>query len=688
MPVVKKKPRSSSKSSRKKSAPWKPWVTKASKISARVGKWFGNLTENIEKRFKAVAEAVGGVLNILFSILVPKSLRKSVDGLGKSKQAKKLGSQVGEITEKVEKQFSSTATNVFEVFGFLGAILVPRIIREPVARVWKAFTKGVGRFFKRLSKGLDKWAEKYLPAWLLNFVRRASKLTKRNVRHASRFWTAWGKTRDFKALAWSTPAVLMSLPIFGMLTLSAVNTNGDKILHYRRVTMEADLDGDVRTADLFRQKLRQLGYLQMELAEYSAALAIEQQEGPHSLQEAFERMKEIAPLDSLAETGGVVDRVDPDAEGGAAEEGEIGGEEEDLGFLPAHVWIVDAAITKGLECGTEEEKWKLVEDHLEVALTIDPRDVSARYYKVLADQHAGRSVESQMISLAREYPQFSADLMRYHHRLGETAKARSYARKFLRYVDGVPEEQKRALHYSSESLALQLTGNAEGALEIAEAGFSKFKDDRFLTELALQAVTMKLNALDPNDPAVLPLLKQAHIANRDDLDIVKRLATKLVYDEFNARPVVDELKGEGRCAPEIFLMAGDIHAGAARWDEARAMFEEAVEVDENCGRGLNNVAWILANIPPVRLAQALELVNTAIERDPSSQCYETRGQIFFRMRRWDEAISDLERSLNGVLPDTDTQKAHESLAAAYEQIGQPERAAAHRSRALVSAGGS
>jgi tetratricopeptide (TPR) repeat protein len=281
-----------------------------------------------------------------------------------------------------------------------------------------------------------------------------------------------------------------------------------------------------------------------------------------------------------------------------------------------------------------------------------------------------------MVELAREYPQFSADLMRHHRRARQLPEARSYARKYLRYIGDLQQKASEltAVEYANWSQAEQLMGHDKEAMGIARGGFTKFPDEPILKNLVGAALLLDLASMDPNSPKVLPTLKAAHIADRGNLEIAKRLATKLVYDEFNVRPVINELKEENRCAPEVFLLAGDLHAGGRRWTKAKSMYEEAIEVDDNCSTGRNNVAWILANIPPVRLTEALELINTAIQTDGDGQCYETRGQIYVKMGRWKEAEKDLQRALNGFLPEDDRIRADASLSEVYEKLEQIGRA--------------
>ena len=194
MPAEKHKRRSSSRSSGSSSGS----SSKKRSFGKRLSKQIGKLTEAIEKGFKVVAEAANGIMDMILSVLFPKNLRKKVDKIGKSKKAKKVskkvGKQVGKLTDNVEKSFKKGASGFFEVFGFLFAIIVPKFIRDRVSKVWKAIGSRFSKFFKRLNKGLSAWAEKYLPPWLLQLIKRTSQRIKTGRKNFSKFSNAWFKS--------------------------------------------------------------------------------------------------------------------------------------------------------------------------------------------------------------------------------------------------------------------------------------------------------------------------------------------------------------------------------------------------------------------------------------------------------------------------------------------------------------
>ena len=95
------------------------------------------------------------------------------------------------------------------------------------------------------------------------------------------------------------------------------------------------------------------------------------------------------------------------------------------------------------------------------------------------------------------------------------------------------------------------------------------------------------------------------------------------------------------------------------------------------GAILNNLAVALSLREDPKLDMALKVSNEAIAQtsNASPHFYETRGQILYRLERYDEAIGDLEVALREkkLAP-----KAHEALAVCYDKVGDDVLAQLHR----------
>jgi tetratricopeptide (TPR) repeat protein len=113
-------------------------------------------------------------------------------------------------------------------------------------------------------------------------------------------------------------------------------------------------------------------------------------------------------------------------------------------------------------------------------------------------------------------------------------------------------------------------------------------------------------------------------------------------------------------------------------DAATAAYhlERAYELLPNAYIVTNNLAWFLAFKDPPDLNRGLDLINNVLKRAPNDPRFlDTRGQIYTKLQRWDEAIGDLERALQQGLPGAET---HEALATCYGAKGLPELERRHR----------
>ena len=82
---------------------------------------------------------------------------------------------------------------------------------------------------------------------------------------------------------------------------------------------------------------------------------------------------------------------------------------------------------------------------------------------------------------------------------------------------------------------------------------------------------------------------------------------------------------------------------------------------------LNNLAIAIAEMKEGDLEKALSLIDIALTKLPKHAYFlETRGQILVKLKRWQEAISDLEVALEA----KELRPAiYPSLAIAYAKIG-------------------
>lgn len=106
----------------------------------------------------------------------------------------------------------------------------------------------------------------------------------------------------------------------------------------------------------------------------------------------------------------------------------------------------------------------------------------------------------------------------------------------------------------------------------------------------------------------------------------------------------------------------DVQLSAARSayaanDRAAAAeaFGRALQIDSINGEALNGLAWLLYE-EGLKLPEALDYADRAVTRDPRQPNYrDTRGNIYVKMNRLDEARRDFEECIRLAAPDSRTQ---------------------------------
>jgi tetratricopeptide (TPR) repeat protein len=154
----------------------------------------------------------------------------------------------------------------------------------------------------------------------------------------------------------------------------------------------------------------------------------------------------------------------------------------------------------------------------------------------------------------------------------------------------------------------------------------------------------------------------------------------LLYQQQGSRAELQamfaELAKASDLPPELAETLGTAAAVAGNLAQAERFLEMALRQDNSDAIGWNNLAWVLLQTPNPPLEKALVASNKALAVSPKDFRFrQTRGEIFLKLGRWKEAIDDLEYALNGA-PDATT--IHQSLAQAYEALGNQELASVHR----------
>ncbi|MBA3311889.1 MAG: tetratricopeptide repeat protein [Planctomycetaceae bacterium] len=361
-------------------------------------------------------------------------------------------------------------------------------------------------------------------------------------------------------------------------------------------------------------------------------------------------------------------------------------------------------------------------------LLSDPKTLQDRGQLRLAYQHLAKA--------ERGLPQdanVKLDLVKYHLAMGEIPKA---IPKLVAAASADP-----ALNYDLSRLYVA-TGQSESArqaMERAERHFRKeleTKSDDRRARLLLATCVANLGrfeeavavlneglAHDPEGPygpaiariyiaaydrralqqptdnrAMIAALREALRFDPKSVDAAVRLATfgeppgaslggvapsvdpKI---ESEARDMLEGLLAAGEQPPAVHMALGLKSWRGADLDKAQWHFERAYELDPTLAGVANNLAWVLSHQKNADLERALEIIDPIVERFPDVAHFrDTRGEIYLRMNRWNDALQDLERALPSL---RENPRIHESLASVYEGLDQPEMAKRHRQEAAKAA---
>ena len=419
---------------------------------------------------------------------------------------------------------------------------------------------GVRKFCKKIY-------DRVVPAWL----RKRLGFFTRFLNAVYVFFTTWTKSRDWKKLAWALPALMLSLPLFGAVAASIVYTNQQKQEHYRLALQEAIDNREEKAETVLLQKLAQLGFRQVDLAEFGAALALVEEEEDGKWDEAVARIRALAPLD------------DPDREG----------------LAEAHLWLAGKLLGDEIEVA-EDVKWDRIRQHAELARELSNN--RQRYIRdnarLLLAKLRGRSGDvdgayREMEELAGAIPSVSFELVQRAMLVRDIAMARKHARKVIDMCEALVPAGTSAVEGEDPPLTEYQFLVWSAAAELV--------DGKPAAEAALQ----RARKHHPNDEAIrlrlgtlieLPL-RRADLASADTLALLKKvlavypesraaadlLGNAVLNDQPIARDVVMQLIQANALPIDLCMELGD-----KRWslqDAAGALwyYEQAAKIDGEFG---------------------------------------------------------------------------------------------------------
>jgi tetratricopeptide (TPR) repeat protein len=539
------------------------------------------------------------------------------------------------------------------MLGRLLAAITVALLPRSVPHALAAPFRGIGHVGRRFGQTFMRGAE-----WLNldGLVLRLAKWTRPlwyPFAAVGGFLQAWLATRSFHQLLWGLPVILVLLPLAGIGGWTLLRGRQSVAAQYRLALKEAREEKDHDRVALYERKLAQLG-VSTQLADFQTALAMAQ-DGDYA--EAYRRMQRLAPADRP-------------------------------GYPAAHFWIAQSLLNRKLQVSDDYRK-RLAKVHLDHLKTLGAKGPNVDVlYAIWFWENEQLEEAAKVLEPSVSRSWFAAATrMKIHVSLNKLDDARSDARWVRTHMQQRTSRGDTLLPHDLNDwlIAERLLGDFSKAHALAEqwlkAEPSSSDARAILAELSQRLFDQALAAPDPDGERLAALFVQAAELAENPSRLQQQVAA--LYRLRQNFPVADEvvtrIVDSPRTTAAILEAIGTVAATAGEFDKAKDYLQRAIKKDYANSIAWNNYAWILLQEPQGDVQAALDAVNKALAIRPDEFRYrETRGQVFVRMGRWQEAVQDLEYAANGMPESRDI---HLSLAKAYDALGEKQLAQVHREHA-------
>ena len=501
----------------------------------------------------------------------------------------------------------------------------------------------------RLGSGFMRAAESLNLDRLVLGVVKLSKPVWYPLAAVGTFFVIWAGTRPYKKLLWGLPALLLLLPVL-VATAWGARLGKETIATRYRLALSRSLEEkDYSGAALLERKLAGLG-INTQLSEFNTAQALGR-DGKFT--EAYDRMQRLAPIESP-------------------------------GYPLAHLWIIQYLLSNKLNLPADEVH-RLAGIHFKhlAVLSVKGPEIDLMRAAWLAQDSKFEEAAALLKPLVHSYPSAAIERFRINLALNRHDQARLDAQAVHEQMERYHENANLLTSHNYESwvAAEQLLGNHARSREILREWLKRNPENasarKYAAALNLQEFDEILGSPAPKPEELSVRIRTAFSLADASENMKQRVA--MLYRQRAARPelgaLFEQLEKSDDLAASLAETLGTAAAVDGEWDKAQVYLEKAVNKDGTNAVAWNNLACALLQKQNAPLDKALAAANKALELKPDDFRFrETRGEIFLRLSRWQEAVDDLEYALNG-LPNTPV--IHRSLAKAYDALGNKELAAVH-----------
>ncbi|MCC9601596.1 hypothetical protein LOC67_13645 [Stieleria sp. JC731] len=365
------------------------------------------------------------------------------------------------------------------------------------------------------------------------------------------------------------------------------------------------------------------------------------------------------------------------------------------GHVPAARWLLQNEMLGKKWTDFDEEQLDEAGLILETLTEADKKDLNLK--KMYADYTIFRQRYATAIEMLNELSQAepllglkAAELSR---RIGDTDQAELLAEKTLETVQEMqkdsPMDANLAFMVARNLLFLDRYSEAIRALNRSLAIAQAPQEKKLLTLALGDAIVAYVNFIEqsPTDTVserlrVMKMLELAIQIAPNNPRVVTMLADHVLanLDETNEE-IISVRNGLVKGSPLWISHFIKGTAALMKDDQKNAELHLGLAADLSEDRKsaavLNNLAVALAMREEPDLERAYTVSDEAIKLagSASPHFYETRGQILYRLERFRDAITDLERALPA--PSLKL-NAHRMLAKCYDEVGDSELAQQHR----------
>ncbi|MEE3368564.1 MAG: tetratricopeptide repeat protein [Planctomycetota bacterium] len=455
--------------------------------------------------------------------------------------------------------------------------------------------------------------------------------------------------REWRHLLFGMPAVV-GLVTMGVVALR-IDLQASVLLEaYDREALSAFQKEDWEKAKLMYDRLLLLANSDRPRANYNLGIVLERQ---GEMERAFAIMRQIAPAD----TGG---------------------------FAQAHRWLAEKALQVPDTLRSEEAR-NVLKAHYEHARLRLPRDPTIYYG--LAQCYIAAGVVSKasenLLTASRLSPEYYFSLGLWQHRINQRKRARvSFEQAAAYYASVVARDPENATARFRWASCQTNLGNPRESLRILAEGAQLDKSTNYAPAMAYSCVYIFdfIQGAKAVDHQVrLSWLRQAlrHVPNFPPA-LTRLSAYAVGQADEEVAEMLEVLLTTGANVAFVHFVAGIRNWKTGDQDKSLFYFSRAYKLDPKMAGIGNNLAWVLSQKEHPDLERALKIIESVLRvEDKNPQYRDTRGQIFVKLSRWEEALDDLEFALQA--PAMSANKGlHQALADTYEALGQESLASKHR----------